>query len=335
MSSCLEFEGKAVDNAVQKASEELNIPTDKLKYKVVSHGSSGIFGLVGVKKAKICVFLPEESGTEKRDRDRSPRKNNRKGGQPVKSAAALVQEAFHDTRKSSAEKTEPPSEAKPSEAKPSEAKPSEVKSSEAKPSEAKPSEAKPSEVKSSEAKPSEAKPSEAKPSEAKPSEVKTDYLSHESVRLGQEALQRVIDFITTGAKIDVSDGEDRVMFNVQGGDTGVLIGKRGQTLEAIQYLIEKIINKHSEERIRIQVDVEGYLENRRNNLRSLARRLADKTKHTGKPSTLGQMNAHDRRIVHLTLKDDTDVRTQSMGDGFYRKLVIFPKRKNFRRKKMY
>ncbi len=320
MSSCLEFEGKAVDNAVQKASEELNIPTDKLKYKVVSHGSSGIFGLVGVKKAKICVFLPEESGTEKRDRDRSQHKNNRKSGQPVKSAAALVQEAFHDTRKSSAEKTEATSEAKPSEAKPSEAKPSEAKPSEAKPSEAKPS---------------EAKSSEAKPSEVKPSEVKTDYLSHESVRLGQEALQRVIDFITTGAVIDVSDGEDRVMFNVQGGDTGVLIGKRGQTLEAIQYLIEKIINKHSEERIRIQVDVEGYLENRRNNLRSLARRLADKTKHTGKPSTLGQMNAHDRRIVHLTLKDDTDVRTQSMGDGFYRKLVIFPKRKNYRRKKMY
>ncbi len=97
--------------------------------------------------------------------------------------------------------------------------------------------------------------------------------------------------------------------------------------------MEKIVNKHHKERVRLQIDIEGYLENRRTRLRSLAQRLAEKAKQTGKPSTISQLNSHDRRIVHLSLKDDSDVRTQSMGDGFYRKLVIFPKRKKNPKKK--
>ena len=112
----------------------------------------------------------------------------------------------------------------------------------------------------------------------------------------------------------------------------MLIGKRGQTLEAIQYLVEKIVNKRIEARVRLQIDVEGYMETRRTNLQRLAERLAEKSKRTGKPVTIGQMNAQDRRVVHLTLKDDNGVRTQSMGDGYYRKLVIFP-RKSFSQKK--
>jgi spoIIIJ-associated protein len=152
----------------------------------------------------------------------------------------------------------------------------------------------------------------------------------EAVATGKEALRRIIDFITSGAEIHVEAGEDRILFNVEGGNAGVLIGKRGQTLEAIQYLVEKIVNRQSDTRIRIQIDVEGYLNNRRENLKNLARKLSEKAKSTGKPATIGQMNAHDRRIIHLTLKNDQGVRTQSIGDGFYRKLVIFPKK---RRKK--
>jgi spoIIIJ-associated protein len=105
-----------------------------------------------------------------------------------------------------------------------------------------------------------------------------------------------------------------------------LIGKKGQTLEAIQYIVEKIVNKKSLEKIRVHVDIEGYLENRRINLERLSTRLAEKSKRIGKPVTIGQLNSYDRRVVHLVLKNDSDVRTQSIGDGFYRKLVIFPKK---------
>jgi spoIIIJ-associated protein len=79
--------------------------------------------------------------------------------------------------------------------------------------------------------------------------------------------------------------------------------------------------------------VEGYLKNKRTNLENMARRMGEKAKRTGKPTSFGQMNAHDRRIVHIALKEDDKVWTQSMGDGFYRKLVIFPKKKNGRKQK--
>ena len=144
--------------------------------------------------------------------------------------------------------------------------------------------------------------------------------------------ERIARSISRDADISVEDSNGRVSLQVQGGDAGLLIGKRGQTLEAIQYLVEKIVNKNNEQRVRVQVDVEGYLQNRRANLKDLALKMADKTKKTGKPATIGQMNAHDRRIVHLALKDDKMIRTQSVGDGFLRKLVIFPK-KAFKKRK--
>ena len=123
------------------------------------------------------------------------------------------------------------------------------------------------------------------------------------------------------------------MFNIDGGNPAALIGRRGQVLEAIQYLVEKIINKHSEQRIRVQIDVEGYLNNRRVRLQKLAGRLAEKAKYTGKPAIIRQMNAHDRRIVHLTLRNDSGVRTQSIGNGFLKKLVIFPKKNSSQKEK--
>jgi spoIIIJ-associated protein len=115
--------------------------------------------------------------------------------------------------------------------------------------------------------------------------------------------------------------------NVAGGNAGVLIGKKGQTLEAIQSLVDKIVNKHNDyhDRIRVQVDVEGYLATRELNLEKLAMRMADKSKKIRKPISLGQMNGYDRRIVHMALKDDQEVQTKSRGEGYIRKLVIFPK----------
>ena len=144
--------------------------------------------------------------------------------------------------------------------------------------------------------------------------------------LGEEVLQRIIDSITTDARISVEEDNGRILFNVHGGNTAILIGKHGQTLEAIQSLVEKIVNKHHTERVRVEVDVEGYLENRRNNLIRHAEKQAKKCKRIRRPVTVGYMNAHDRRIVHVALKHDRDVRTHSMGDGFLRKLMIFPKK---------
>ena len=146
--------------------------------------------------------------------------------------------------------------------------------------------------------------------------------------LSREILQRIVEAITSDASIAVEETNGRMLLNVTGGNAGALIGKKGQTLEAIQSLVDKIVNKHhrNEDRIRVQVDVEGYLATRKLNLEKLAQRLADKSKRIRKPISLGQMNGYDRRIVHLALKDDPEVMTKSRGEGYMRKLVIFPQK---------
>ena len=148
------------------------------------------------------------------------------------------------------------------------------------------------------------------------------------VDIGRHVLQRIIDAITADAKISVERDSERIFFNVNGGNAGILIGKRGQTLDAIQTIVEKVINRHKEKRTRVLVDIEGYLETRKENLEKLAVRLAEKCKRTGKPMSLGQMNAYDRRIAHIALKDNPDVQTRSRGEGPLRKLVIFPKKRS-------
>jgi spoIIIJ-associated protein len=154
--------------------------------------------------------------------------------------------------------------------------------------------------------------------------------------LGRTVLQRIVDAITNDAKISAEENSGGLFFNVVGGNAGILIGKKGQTLDAIQSLVEKIINKHNphNDKIRVQVDVEGYLETRKANLEKLAERLAHKSKRIRKPISLGQMSAYDRRIVHLALKHDPDIRTKSKGEGYMRKLVIFPQKIRKQRQQM-
>jgi len=155
----------------------------------------------------------------------------------------------------------------------------------------------------------------------------------DSLVLGRTVLRRIVDCIAPDAKISAEESSERILLNVAGGNPAVLIGKKGQTLEAIQSLVEKIVNKHhnNHDKIRVQVDVEGYLETRRVNLEKLAVRLAEKSKRIRKPISLGPMSAYERRIVHLALKNDPDVRTKSRGEGYVRKLTIFPQKNHLSR----
>jgi spoIIIJ-associated protein len=258
MSPSLEFEDKNVEMAVKKACEELNIPREKLKHDVISYGSTGIFGLVGTKKARIRVTIPRSSQETKMG---SPDKK--------KSKKVYSKQVVEDTSSKSDGSMDDAS----------------------------------------------------------------DFLAEDDAKdIGKEALQHIVDFITQDATISIREESNRIFFNVNGGNSAVLIGKRGQTLDAIQYLVDKIVNNKRKERVAVQVDVEGYMEKRRVNLEKAAARLAEKVKRTGKPATLGQMNSHDRRIVHIALKNDGMVRTQSMGQGIVRKLVIFPKKNSPRKK---
>ncbi len=152
------------------------------------------------------------------------------------------------------------------------------------------------------------------------------------LEMAETALRRILDFITYDAQITVVKERDPIELMVTGPRPGIIIGKHGQTLEAIQYLVEKMVSRKFKKHIRLQIDVENYLKKRRDNLIKLALRLAEKARASGKPVTIGVMNAQERRTVHIALREKAGVRTQSIGNGMMRKLTIFP-RKNTRRAK--
>jgi spoIIIJ-associated protein len=113
--------------------------------------------------------------------------------------------------------------------------------------------------------------------------------------------------------------------DIQGDDLGVLIGRRGETLESLQYIVNLIVAKRLGKRVTVEVDVEGYRQRRVTNLQSLAKRMADRVRETGRSVALEPMNPKERRIVHLALQEDPDVVTESAGEGEGRKVVIHPR----------
>lgn len=117
-------------------------------------------------------------------------------------------------------------------------------------------------------------------------------------------------------------------YNVEGDDLGILIGRRGQTLAALQYILRLIVGHQTKTWIPIVVDAEGYKQRRSDALKSLAERMAAHVKQRGAPFTLEPMPAHERRIIHLTLADNKAVYTESVGEGENRKVIIYPKQRN-------
>ena len=242
MSPVYEFEGKTKDGAVSKACEELGISEDELEIEVISYGSTGIFGLVGAKKAKIKVTVPETS------------------------------EVLMEELPPAAEEEPPPAA-----------------------------------------------------EEGLPPAAEED--EEEVADIAKATLEEIVSFIVDDATVTVEIKPDIVGLKVEGGNSALLIGKHGRTLDALQYIVQRIVQKKKRTRLRFSIDVEGYRDRRKASLTQLALRLGDKVKRSGKSATISPMNAYDRRVVHVALKDNTEVRTQSMGVGSLRKLVIYPQRK--------
>jgi spoIIIJ-associated protein len=147
----------------------------------------------------------------------------------------------------------------------------------------------------------------------------------DKARKAQEVLQGLIGWLSEQATVEIKEEtSERILLEIHGDKTGLLIGKRGQTLDALQFLANKMVNRSRDSAKRIEVDMEQYRKRREQSLRSMAVRLGQKVKKKRKPITIEAMNAHDRRIVHLTLKNDRALETKSVGKGEMRKLVIHP-----------
>lgn len=143
----------------------------------------------------------------------------------------------------------------------------------------------------------------------------------------EDMVRGVVDEILTRMKIDyqingIEHQEGRVRINIIGKDMGLLIGRKGETLNAVQFIVGLIVNRNREEKIRVMLDVEDYRKKREDSLEALALRLSDKVKKTRKNVVMRPMTSQERRIVHTTLQSDPSITTYSMGDEPNRKVVI-------------
>ena len=125
-----------------------------------------------------------------------------------------------------------------------------------------------------------------------------------------------------------NDEEKTLELTLEGDDMGVLIGKRGQTLDSLQYLTSLVVNKETEDYVRVKVDTENYRERRQETLEKLARNIAAKVKRTRRAVSLEPMNPYERRIIHSTLQNDRYVVTKSDGEEPYRHVIISLKKRD-------
>lgn len=148
---------------------------------------------------------------------------------------------------------------------------------------------------------------------------------NDEVEIAKEFLSNVLDSMKIGAKSEVTKDGDVLtveIYNVDPSDMGILIGKRGNTLDSLQYLLSLAINKGKGEYLKVLLDAEGYRKKREETLIRLANKMADKAKYSKRPIKLEPMNPYERRIIHFSLQNIAGITTYSEGDEPYRRVVI-------------
>jgi spoIIIJ-associated protein len=144
--------------------------------------------------------------------------------------------------------------------------------------------------------------------------------------IAREFLQPIFDSMGIDEQLEFTIEEDSINVKISAEDIGIVIGRRGETLDSLQYLLGLVINKNSDKFIRVTLDVGNYREKREETLKRLAKRLADKVAKNRKSIALEPMNPYERRIIHATLQGFRSVETYSIGEEPHRKVVIKYKR---------
>ena len=312
----MQFSAKTKNEAITKACIELGVSSDQLDIQVVSEGSSGFFG-IGSKPAIIKARKVEDNSEEK---------------EIEKIVDSVKIDAFKEDSVKETQKSAPKSVSRQNDVKP-ETKTETAKASkeekQPRPAKEKPAKEKP--VKEKKERPAKEKPAKEKPVKAsKPIEIITD--PEEIKDIEERALVFLKDVfasmnlgeVTITSKYNTTDGCLEVDF--EGEDMGILIGKRGQTLDSLQYLTSLVVNKGKSDYIRVKLDTEDYRRRRKETLENLARGIAYKVKKTRKPVVLEPMNPYERRIIHSALQGNKFVETVSEGEEPYRHVVVKLKR---------
>ncbi|HJC10411.1 MAG TPA: KH domain-containing protein [Candidatus Blautia merdigallinarum] len=287
-----EFSAKTVDEAITKASIEYETSSENLEIQVVSQGKSGFFGF-GAKPAIIRAAKKEV--TEETDK-------------PVKKPAPAKKEEKKTVKPQSVneEKKEQKRESKKENRKEIK-KEAPVKVQE----------------KNQEAAPAD-KGSEEKPREERKVTLRTE----EEIAQIKEDAEKFLTGVFKAMELQVTlkmeykNEEGNLNIDFEGEDMGILIGKRGQTLDSLQYLTSLVVNKGRQGYIRVKLDTEDYRNRRKETLENLARSIAYKVRKTRRPVSLEPMNPYERRIIHSALQGNRFVETYSEGNEPYRHVVV-------------
>lgn len=310
MDEYIQVSAKNKDEAIIKASIQLETSSDQLDIVVVSEGSSGFFG-IGSKPAVIKAR--KKAGTDFVEEDLLESIKN----VSIKSEEAAPKPIKEESKGVSQEKKKEP-------------KKESVKREVNKEPKAETFKEKPIKEKSPKERPIKEKPVKEKTVKpVKPIEPLTDPSEIAEVEESAKVfLKGVFDAmnlnVEINAKYDVQDACLGVDF--EGDDMGILIGKRGQTLDSLQYLTSLVVNKKKASYIRVKLDTEDYRRRRKETLENLARGIAYKVKKTRKPVVLEPMNPYERRIIHSVLQGNKFVETTSEGEEPYRHVVVKLKR---------
>ena len=296
-----EFSAKTIEEAISLGLEELGVAISDVTVDILQEGSKGLFGLFGSRLAKVKLTLNNDE-------------------EDVEMAKELVSQMMRDDREE-----EQPVEKKPVEKK-AEKKPAEKKPVEKK-AEKKPAEKKPVEKKAEEKKPAEKKTPEKK-AEKKSAEPKVIVPAEQADRAtaagkAQEFLQELTKLMGVNVSVAVAtDDEGNVKVNMEGDTLGILIGRRGETLDALQYLTSLQVNKGQNDYTRVTLDTENYRAKREEALIRLANRMANRAQKTGRKVAMEPMNPYERRILHSALQNNPNVSTHSEGEEPNRHVVI-------------
>ncbi len=310
----LDIEEKNIDVAIEKACREFGVGREKLNIEIISEGSNGFWG-IGAKKAKIRAslfsfdmnFSLEDSARPARQTAPPEEKSDGKPERKADRATDKKPEARHEQRRH---------EAKPETRHKPEHRAQRPASADSGASAPRPA---PARVKPAE-------PREKSPSPAVAA-VEAVPATTPAALKARDLLTGMLGRMTFECRVTATETDETIILSIAGDDSGLLIGRRGQNLDALQYILNKSINKSEAERKMIVVDSEEYRKRREESLLDMAERIREKVKKTQKPLSLSHMNAHDRRIIHLALQEDDELITKSRGEGEYRKVIVLPAKK--------
>ena len=292
MKGSIRVSAKTLDDAITEALIQLGVTSDRLEYNVIEKGSAGFLG-IGMKQAVIEAWKKEDKEEEEflKAVEETIREN------PVKEYFAKEDNVKEDDVK-------------------------EHQAEEA----AKKEEAVREEKTEKEEASANAKEEKSEPVSVKEKELLAKVVD-ETIRYVEQFVKDTLKAMDMDVEITSSIDKDGALYvDMKGENMGILIGKRGQTLDSLQYLANRVANKHQSGYVRVKLDTENYRARREETLKHLAKNIAHKVKRNRRPVILEPMNPYERRIIHSTLQSDPYVTTHSEGEEPYRKVVVTLKR---------